>query len=169
MDDMEDNLVASIKSQILILYKNIDELFSSLDVDMLDEKAGRWPLWRQLYHMLHSMDQWFINPYRYNDHMKNGADIAGLVKETGIRLSKKDLTDYYASIRNKIDKYIAGLDTATLEEKPEACPFTRFELFIGQTRHIMYHIGMIHGILIVRRDVLPEYYGLSASVKPAGK
>jgi hypothetical protein len=163
---MEDNLLTSLKNQIRILYKNIDELFSSLDEDMLDEKTGRWPLWRLIYHMFHFMYQWFVNPYQYKDHMKNGADVACLVKETSVRLSKEDLTDYYASVRNKIDNYVDSLDTAMLTERPTGCPFNRFEFFICQTRHIMYHTGMIHGILIASWDLLPEYHGLSGAVKP---
>ncbi|MBN1698013.1 MAG: DinB family protein [Spirochaetales bacterium] len=163
---MENRIVSDIKKQVVILLKNIDELFSSLDDGMLDNAAGRWPLWRQLYHMLHSMDQWFVNPYRYTDHMGGGADVAGLVEETAIKLSKNELSDYYSDIRVKIEDYLNGLDAAMLKEKPGGCPFTRFELVLGQTRHIMYHIGLIHGIMLVSWNVLPGYHGLSGSVKP---
>ena len=84
--------------------------------------------------MLHSMDQWFINPYTYKDHRSDGFEIAALNTE---------LTEY-----------------------PEKSKFTKLELILGQFRHIMFHIGMIYGCILMERGEIPNYAGLADPIKP---
>ena len=164
---MEKNLVSIIRSQSTQLFKNTEYLFDYVDNRLLAEKICKWPLWRQLYHLLHSMDQWFINPYMYKDQREDGYNIAALSSDCNRPpLTKEELFEYYRMIKGKVGDYLGSLKEASLSEYPEGSKFTRLDLVLGQFRHIMFHIGMIHGCILMKNGEIPNYVGLAAPVKP---
>ena len=61
------------------------------------------PMWKHLYHTMHSLDQWFINPARYEEpsfHVKN---LNSLDEPSEIVLSRQQLSDYLTEIDNKAE------------------------------------------------------------------
>jgi hypothetical protein len=154
---VNDNLISIISEQTQILYSNIESIFDVItERDLYDTNICDWPLGEQIYHILHSLDQWFINPNQYQEPKPY------LIKK-GVRgeWSKADLFGYYLSIKNKIGLYIENLGSDSLTEKPADCNFTRLALIMGQYRHFMYHIGLIHGCLrVYTRGTSPQYFGL---------
>ncbi len=165
---MDESLIVIINSQSTQLFQNIESLFDYVDDQLLTKKNCKWPLWRQLYHMLHSMDQWFINPFKYTNHGTDGFKIAALDTELDINALKKvELLEYYRQIKEKVSNYLKNLKVSELTEPPEDCKFTRFDLILGQFRHIMFHIGMIHGCILMENAEIPNYVGLSDPIKPA--
>lgn len=159
---MGDELVTIISEQTGILFANMDEVLNSIqDSQLYDSSICDWQLGEQLYHMLHSMDQWFINPYRFREY-----GITRLKTEDSARLSKSELLDYYRYVKEKITGYVEKVEVSALGEKPPACPFTRLALVLGQFRHFMYHIGLVHGCLRVHNGgTNPGYLGLGPPVK----
>ena len=156
-----DPFVADIVRQTEKLFENVGALLSVVDSDVLSHERFRWPLWRQIYHMLHSIDKWFINPSRYQDHRSDGLEIAALNAPTQIvPLDRATLIDYYDHINEKVMSYVRDLKSADLIVKPDDCRFSRLELILGQFRHVMYHIGFISECLQEIGAPLPRYYGL---------
>ena len=163
---MKERLIEIINDQASRLFRNTEYVFDYVDDKLLSKKICKLPLWRQLYHMLHSMDQWFLNPFRYKDHRKDGFNIAGLNTELEMEAVKKDeLLKYYKKIRAKVRNYLSNLTVNELAEYPEDCKFTKFDLLLGQFRHIMFHIGMIHGCILMENGEIPNYVGLSPPIK----
>lgn len=164
---MNRDLVSIINDQSKQLFKNTEYVLDYIDGKLLTENICKWPLWRQLYHMLHSMDQWFLNPFRYQDEREDGHEIAALNTEIErAPLSKTELRDYYRQTKDKITAYLGDLKETALTECPEGSRFTRLDLILGQFRHIMFHIGMIHGCILMRNGEIPDYVGLSEPVRP---
>jgi hypothetical protein len=150
-----------IKNQSRQLFQNTEFIFEYVDDRLLAKKICNWPLRRQMYHMFHSMDQWFINPFKYKDHRPDGFDIAGMNTHLEMNALKKDeLLEYYLKTKAKVQGYLSSLDSAELIEYPEGCKFTKLDLILGQFRHIMFHIGMIHGCILMENSEIPNYVGL---------
>jgi len=164
-----EKLVEIAMEQADRLFVNTEYIFDYADDDLLAEHMCKWPLWRQLYHMLHSMDQRFINPFDYSDHRPDGFTIAALNAPIDMpALTKGELLPYYRQVKLRIQRYLSTLTVSSLQERPPRCRFSRFELLLGQFRHVMFHIGMIHGCILMRKGEIPNYVGLSDPVKPVG-
>jgi len=163
---VKKGMISIIIDQTKILYANVEETINSIEeAKLYDANICDWPLGEQLYHMLHSMDQWFINPNHYEE-----SKIALLKKDTDKRLSKSELIEYYNSIKAKVSKYLKELSIESLGEQPPDCQFTKLALILGQYRHLMYHIGLIHGCLrVYTRGKSPAYIGLGPPIKAVTK
>jgi hypothetical protein len=161
---LEEDLVSTIIAQTKILFLNLEGTLNSLEENQLyDEKICDWPLGEQIFHTLGSLDQWFINPNNYHE-------APAIRKRKSERLTKSDLMDYYNSIRGKIVDYLESLSIGSLIESPQDCRFNRLALILGQYRHLMYHIGIIHGCLrVYTGGKNPAYYGLRPPIEPAEK
>jgi hypothetical protein len=164
-----DKLTAVINKRVQRLFANTQYVFDYVDDDLLAKKLCKWPLWRQLFHMLHSMDQWFINPFNYLDPREDGFLITALNTEVDMApMKKSELSDYYDSIKAKIQTYLSTLTDEELAASPECSPLSRLDLILAQFIHIMYHVGLIHGCILIERGEIPEYFSNSAPVWPVG-
>ncbi|MBR0142591.1 MAG: DinB family protein [Clostridia bacterium] len=110
------------------------------------------PLWKYLYHMLYSMDRWFVNPHDpdYRDpafHTKTLADL-NVIPVEGECLSREQLGEYFLAVKKKIEAYLASLRDDMLAERPENCDMSRLRLILGQHRHWHRHMGVVYGFLI---------------------
>jgi len=67
-ENMDNQLIHIIKAQTDILFANAEETLKSIEDPQLNNKTiCDWTLGEQIYHMLHSLDQWFINPNQYEE------------------------------------------------------------------------------------------------------
>jgi len=118
------------------------------------------PVWRHAYHMLHSLDQWFINPMVYTQppiHQDGLNDLdCDRVFPT---LSPAVLEDYLAAIATRLRAYLATLTDGLLTACPEGCPYARMTLIVGQMRHLHTHQGMLMGFIIAQRGAWPAVLG----------
>lgn len=162
---MNDELTGIIDAQTQILFVNAEDTLNAIEEDQLyDTAICDWPLGEQVYHALHSLDQWFVNPNDFEE-----PPIARRKVEAGT-LSKTKLQNYYHYIRARTSIYLKKLDDEMLAERPPGCQFTRLALILGQHRHFMYHIGLIHGCLRVHSGGQnPQYTGLGPSAEPVAK
>jgi hypothetical protein len=162
---MKDDFIDSIIQQTQILLMNVDETLGSLDENEIHQKElCDWLIGEQIYHMLHSLDQWFISPYDYEEPA-----IAYLGDNKDRKLTKAELCEYFEMIKGKVMRYLDKLEMKDLEDRPIGCKFNRLELISGQYRHLMYHIGHIHGCLRSQTGHNPGYIGLSLPVNPKNR
>ena len=84
-----NELISLITRQTIILFANVEETMKAIDERQLD-KAGSWgwPLGEQLYHLLHSLDLWFINPYDYTEPASIASEVKSSSGTGGGRFSK---------------------------------------------------------------------------------
>ncbi len=158
---MEKRLIEIITEQTRILFENIQETFNALSEDQMDKFIFDAPLWKHIYHMLHSLDQWFINPYIYDNPDFHEYGMNSFKIETDKGLSKENLVTYFSDIEEKIYFFLNNLNDRSLIETPENCNFTRLTLILAQYRHVMYHIGFITSILHYTEEKRPKFIGIS--------
>lgn len=129
-----------------------ENLMKCIPDELWEKRYDGIPMWKYFYHMLYSMDRWYINPYdeHYTDpefHTDTLADL-NVIPAEGERLSRKQLEHYFGRIREKIQHYIATLEDTMLCENPANCDMSRFRLILGQFRHWHRHMGVIYGFII---------------------
>ncbi len=158
---MPQQLVSLINKQNQVLVRNLESLLEGVDEEKLYQPGSwGWPLGEQLYHMLHSMDKWYISPETYTEPYS----VLGIrPPESGAKphLTKPELQAYWNLVKAKVNRYTETLTDEVLSSCPEKCQFTRLELILGQYRHFMYHIGLAHGFIRSETGHNPEYIGLN--------
>lgn len=128
------------------------------------------PLWKHIYHTLHSLDLWFINPRdkNYLEPSIHSENLNNLDAVTSKTLSRNDIDNYFSQIRIKIDKYISNLTDEELLDFPENCEYTKFTLILAQFRHLHTHMGMIMGFIIDDTGLWPNVLGLTQPIPSNG-
>lgn len=59
---MDEKSLDIIKKQTKLLLDNVQETFFFITEEQCNKVIVKWPIWKHLYHLLNSLDQWFINP-----------------------------------------------------------------------------------------------------------
>lgn len=164
-NDMKNSLVNMIALQTNVLFQNIQITLDEITDMQLIPELSDMPLWKHVYHMLHSLDQWYINPNRYEEPDFHVDNLNSLFKSSEKILTKEELQKYFNSVKNKIQSYLATLTDADLEYNPEEYKFSRLVLILGQFRHASYHMGMIHSFIRSKSGKWPTFMGLSQSIE----
>ena len=143
------------------IFQNIDILFNEFTEKEFDLIKGGFLVWKQFYHLVHSIDKNFIDPSSSIEptiHKKN-LDIVYLNEN---HLSKQQIYDYYIEVKKRVEKYLAEIDDNVLNTKIiyKGMELSKLELVMAQLRHVFYHIGYMHCFLKIERGETPEYIGL---------
>jgi len=127
------------------------------------------PLWKHIYHMLHSLDMWFINPSDLNFIEPNihEKDLNNLDAISMKQLTRNEINDYCVQTAEKISSYTKHLQDIELLQKPENCEYTKFTLILAQYRHLHTHMGMLMGFIIAYTNMWPRVVGLENPI-PSG-
>jgi hypothetical protein len=155
-------IIDSIKNQTKQIFQNIDILIEVIPKNEFDTIKGGFKTWKHFYHLIHSLDQNFIDPSNYSEpefHKKN-LNIIYMNDEN--KLAKDEIEKYYISVKDKIQKYLSILTVEKLDEKIvfRDMELTKLELILAQLRHIFYHIGYLHCCIKIEKGETPEYIGL---------
>lgn len=128
------------------------------------------PLWKHIYHMLHSLDQWFINPRdeSFREPSFHAEALNDLDVPSAKELTRGEIELYFARIKKKTEAYLHGLRDEKLLQMPEQCEYTRFTLIMAQHRHLHTHMGMLMGFIIAETGLWPRVLGLEGQF-PAGQ
>ncbi len=153
---MSNELVNAIKRQTNYLFESADIMLQTCNMDFI---LCDFPVWKHAYHLLHSCDQFFINP---NDYIEPDFHIAGLnsLNEMSQKvLTRADLLQYLETVRNKIMLYIDSLTDDMLCEVPPNCKSNRLSLILSQYRHFYAHLGNINATTIIETNKWPRVAG----------
>ena len=119
------------------------------------------PIWKHVYHTLHSLDQWYINPEIYTEPDFHEPKLNSLDDYDNQKvLSRELLIDYFETIKKKIMEYLNSLSDEDLYEKPEGCEYNRLSLILGQFRHFHCHMGNINATTIYNTNKWPRVLGM---------
>ena len=157
-------LTQDILHQFEILLKNIRTTLLSVSDEEFLKPIGKFPLWKHMYHCLHSMDQWLINPFDYTEPDFHVENLKSLVTGSEKILYKSDLVKYFAGVASKAVDYLSKLSDDELIEKPENCKYDRLSLINGQMRHASYHIGFIQMGIYAATGRWIDFTGMDTAV-----
>ena len=122
------------------------------------------PFWKHIYHTVHSLDKWYINPECYTEPEVHVENLNDLDVYTGKQLTRAEICGYIELVSGKIMNYILSLNDAELSECPEGCEYSKFHLIIAQHRHLDMHIGMMMGYIIADTKKWPRVFGLQSEL-----
>ena len=130
--------------------------------NLWDKCYCQMPMWKHIYHMLHSLDLWFMNPRDTNfiEPSIHEKDLNNLDVFTNKKLSRDEIIEYYTQIVVKIKNYLLATKDEELLLMPDNCEYTRFTLILSQYRHLHSHMGMIMGFIIDDTGMWPRVVGL---------
>ena len=160
------SLSEAIADQTARALWEVGNVIACVPDELWDKAYCEMPLWKHIYHMLHSLDLWFVNPCDpgYEEPPFHEEDMNDLDVKTEARLSRAALTAYFARIEAKIKRYTGDLRDDALLQKPEGCAYSRFTLMLAQHRHLHTHMGMLMGFLAAETGRWPRVVGLQGEI-----
>lgn len=156
---MKQSLVNEIATQTETFFHNVKTCLLTCDVQA--ELCGM-PIWKHAYHMLHSIDQWFINPAQYNEPPFHEDGLNSLNIASDKSLSQSELLSYLQAIQAKVMDFLANLSDESLSETPPNCPHTRLSLILGSFRHTYSHLGNINAATMLATGKWPRIVGMDS-------
>ena len=169
-DKRQDTLTDIIEEQTRRALWEVKNVIDCVPDDMWNKKYCEMPCWKHIYHMLHSLDLWFINP-RDKDYQEPSIhirDLNNLDVVSQKTLSREEINSYYSDIEKKTRNYISELKDSDLLEYPKSCEYCKFTLILAQFRHLHTHMGMIMGFIIDDKNLWPRVLGLENPFPEAG-
>lgn len=163
MDVMKQNtLVEIIEEQTNRALWEVKNVIDCVPDELWDKEYCEMPCWKHIYHMLHSLDLWYINPRNRNfqEPEIHEKDLNNLDVVSDKALSRKEIEAYFGSIDKKIKGYISELRDEQLMDHPLKCEYCKFTLILAQFRHLHSHMGMIMGFIIDDTGLWPRVLGL---------
>lgn len=154
---MSKILVDEITEQTKIFFHNIETCLNTCNMDYV---FSGMPIWKHVYHTLHSIDRWFINPEQYEEPPFHEPDLNSLYVKSEKVLTKTELLAYFETVRTKIMDYLCTMTDDKLCEKPDNCEYTRIALILGQYRHTYFHMGVINATTINETGKWPRVVGM---------
>ncbi len=153
-----DILIDQIKRALWEVRNVID----CIPEELWKKEYCQMPCWKHIYHMLHSLDLWLINPQdeNYQEPDIHEKDLNNLDVISKKVLSREEIIDYFNRIEQKINDYLLTITDEQLLKYPDGCEYTRFTLIIGQMRHLHSHMGILMGFIIDDTGMWPRVLGL---------
>lgn len=155
---MKNELVDAIKLNTETLFVNADIMLQTCNMDFV---LCDMPVWKHAYHMLHSLDQWYINPNVYTEPDFHVPGLNSLYIASDKSLSREELMNYLEGIKTKIMDYLDVLTDESLLDIPEDCKTNRLGLIISQFRHFYAHLGNINATTIIETNQWPRVVGIT--------
>jgi hypothetical protein len=149
-------LVEAIRRNTKHLFESASIMLQTCNMDYI---LCDFPVWKHVYHMLHSCDQYFINPHEYTEPTFHELNLNSLNIMTEKVLTREDLNKYCDDVCNKIMQYIDSLTDETLCEVPQGCRSNRLSLILSQYRHFYAHLGNINATTIIETNKWPRVAG----------
>ena len=157
-----------IKDQTTRSIWSLKNVIACIPEPYWNQKYGAMPLWKHLYHTIHSLDKWYLNPCSYREPGFHVEHLDDLDVQTEKSLTRADITDYLETVEHKLMNYIDHLSDKALAETPDHCEYTKFHLILAQHRHLDMHIGMVMGFLIADTEKWPRVMGLQTEFSDDG-
>lgn len=138
---MNRQLVTIITGQTKVMLRNMR---ICLKTCIMEDTIYGMPMYKHVYHALHSLDRWFVNPDHFDEPPFHEPNLNSLDIASEKVLSREQLEEYLNVIEQKILTYLDALTDEQLSQKPEGSEYTRLTLILVQFKHLYAHLGMIN-------------------------
>ncbi len=166
----QSSFCSIIQEQTMRALWETDNVIACVPDSLWNKQYCEMPMWKHIYHMLHSLDLWFINPYdeSFAEPVIHEKDLNNLDVQSEKKLSRIDIETYCGNVKTKITDYLLSLKDKELLLKPPGCEYSRVTLILAQFRHLHCHMGMIMGFIIDDTGKWPKVLGLKGEF-PTGE
>ena len=99
----QDNFAVIITDQTKRALWEVQNVMDCIPDHLWEKPYCEIPMWKHVYHMLHSMDLWFINPRdpNYQEPSFHTEGLNNLNAASSGKLSRTQLNDYLCTIQKK--------------------------------------------------------------------
>lgn len=159
----QSTLLAIITDQTNRALWEVKNVIDCIPEELWAKEYCEMPCWKHVYHMLHSLDQWYINPCdnNFKEPVIHVKDLNNLDVVSEKHLSRGEIDSYYLAIKAKIGDYLMELTEEQLLQCPPGCEYSKFTLILAQFRHLHSHMGMLMGFIIADAGLWPRVLGLT--------
>lgn len=166
----QHTLTAIITEQTKRALWEVKNVIECVPDELWDKKYCEMPCWKHIYHMLHSLDLWYMNPNdkNFQEPLIHETDLNNLDRVSHKVLSREEIDFYFFDIEEKIMRYLSELTDEELLDYPSDCKYCKFTLILAQFRHLHSHMGMLMGFIIDDTGLWPKVLGLEQPF-PKGK
>lgn len=166
----QNSFVEIIDEQTKRALWEVKNVIDCIPADLWNKNYCDMPMWKHVYHMLHSLDQWYINPRdaHFKEPYIHEKDLNNLDIISKKTLTRAEINEYFLFIEEKINHYNLQLTDDQLLEFPLNCEYSKFTLILAQFRHLHTHLGMLMGFIIDDTGMWPRVLGLENPF-PKGK
>jgi hypothetical protein len=154
-------LVQILQDQFLSGFRMLETLVAVCPDEVWTGVFSEIPFWYQVYHTACFVDFWFRRDYESDDFLVMRFDPRippefDWALPDGVSIPRVEMREYLRRIRGKLCRIFVNLDDGMLSCVPIASEkaVTLVDIFLSQTRHVMYNVGYCNGIL--RERGLPE-------------
>ena len=159
MKEKSHDLISILARHSENTFRSMEILFDTFPGEDFAAVVNGFPIWRQFYHTLNSMDRIYTDPidYAYPEfHVENMNDLEA---ESDRRLDKNTLLRYYGGIKENVRSYLSNLRESELYLKSnhQTIDMTKLDHILAQLRHMAWHIGYLHGCAKVKYGKTPEH------------
>lgn len=151
---MNNRAIEANKNQFLSTYHMLRKMVEVCPDDVWAERFHDVPFWYQIYHCVFFVDFWFREDYtiefvplmKFPDNIPPEFETR-IPEETFI--SRTQMNEYLDVLEPKIQQFFDGLTDEDLSKSivPGNEYFTYTDAIVCQSRHIMYNMGYLNGIL----------------------
>lgn len=126
--------------------------------ELWNTSFGGVPLWQYLYHLLHRLDQWFVNPQdpAFVEPPIHVPGLEDLHTRPKVQLTRRQMEEYFSTIKARLALYLTSLHDEDLLQKPVNCPWTRFTLILSQYRQLHLQLGLLMGLILAKTGLCPR-------------
>lgn len=158
----QHSLAKIIEDQTVRALWEVKNIIDCVPDQLWDREYCKMPCWKHIYHMLHSLDLWLMNPRdkKFREPSIHEKDLNNLDVVSKRILSRAEINQYFMDVNSKTKTYISQLMDDQLLEYPSNCEYNRFTLILAQYRHLHSHMGMIMGFIIDDTGLWPRVLGL---------
>ena len=162
----KNSCVSIIKDQTERALWEVQNVIDCIPDNLWNTIYGDMPMWKHVYHMLHSLDLWFINPRdkKFEEPLFHTEHLNNLDVYSENTVTREVMEEYYSGIKEKIRSYLDEVDDEELLLQPSGCEYDRFTLMLAQHRHLHSHMGMIMGFIIKDIGLWPRVIGLEKEI-----
>ena len=169
-DNPPHTLTEIISEQTCRALWEVRNVIDCIPSELWNKKYCQMPMWKHVYHMLHSLDLWFINPrdksFQEPDFHETGLNNLDIHSDQQLQISQ--IKQYFADVEQKIQLYLQNLTDEQLLIRPSGCEYSRFTLILAQFRHLHSHMGIIMGFIIDDTGLWPKVLGLESPFPASG-
>lgn len=155
-------LIEVIKDQTARSIWSLTNVIACVSDEYWNTEYCGMPFWKHIYHTIHSLDRWYINPAKYSEPDFHVDNLNNLDVQIDKSLTRCEIEDYLNHVSEKIMGYLSCLSDEILTEKPCECNYSKFQLILAQHRHLDMHIGMMMGFIISDTGQWPRVMGLES-------
>lgn len=155
MVDGKNIAVEANKNQFLSTFHMLKKMVEICPEMIWERRFYEVPFWYQVYHCVYFLDYWFRDDYRipFTPLSDIGKDVLPEFEEDVPKqayISRIQMKEYISVLEPKVNKFFGRLTDVNLGETimmEEGHYVTYTDIIVCQSRHIMYNMGYLNGIL----------------------